>query len=655
MASRALGEDPYNQKYFHGRITRENAEELLQGQGSSNGLFLLREKLNESGCYALSLCFNHAVYHYNLQKKKNGMIAIEDGKQFHGPVELIRHHQVHLDGLLTKLVRPCNRPPGEAPKMFENLSRDELQESFRQAAKDMGFSDVLPNDQLQSQVIKMIHIQKPWFHGCISRDEAENRINKAGHQDGKFLVRERDAGGSFAIGLSYRNTAYHYKVEKNDRTGKLSIQDGQKFDSLYQMVDHYSKKKDGLLCELTIPLVSDKFRRMSSIPHPKPPTSPTKTRPDSFAAGPGIPNRPPPNVPGQFPRRHHSSESSDGVSGNVKNSMWDDEPDSETPAGLRVRPLPLPPAPKAGAEEEIYGSIGSNAEKIYDSVAKKKKTTTLDFRNLSLQDTLGKGNFGSVVKGIYRTDGQDVPVAVKTLKEEEKIPNKKTEIMKEAELMARLDHPYIVRMIGMCENAVGVMMLVLELANLGPLNKYLKTNQTMRIRNILEILLQVSMGMDYLEGQQFVHRDLAARNVLLVTETYAKISDFGMSKALGLDSQYYVAETAGKWPLKWYAPECIYRFKFSSKGDVWSFGITMWEAMSFGRKPYAKMRGQQILDLLESGKRLDRPEKCPEEVYEVMKICWEFESRSRPHFKEVVTRMKGVLNGVRKGHIRLVQ
>lgn len=49
------------------------------------------------------------------------------------------------------------------------------------------------------------------------------------------------------------------------------------------------------------------------------------------------------------------------------------------------------------------------------------------------------------------------------------------------------------------------------------------------------------------------------------------------------------AETAGKWPLKWYAPECIYFFKFDSKSDVWSYGVTLWEATSYGAKPYRVM------------------------------------------------------------------
>ncbi|TMS20754.1 Tyrosine-protein kinase ZAP-70 [Larimichthys crocea] len=151
---------------------------------------------------------------------------------------------------------------------------------------------------------------------------------------------------------------------------------------------------------------------------------------------------------------------------------------------------------------------------------------------------------------------------------------------------------------------------------------------------------QVSMGMKYLEEKNFVHRDLAARNVLLVNQQFAKISDFGLSKALGADDNYYKARTAGKWPLKWYAPECINFHKFSSKSDVWSFGITMWEAFSYGGKPYKKMKGPEVMRFIESGNRMECPSVCPERMYAVMNDCWTYKHEDRPDFKKVEESMR---------------
>lgn len=103
--------------------------------------------------------------------------------------------------------------------------------------------------------------------------------------------------------------------------------------------------------------------------------------------------------------------------------------------------------------------------------------------------------------------------------------------------MTRLDHPHIVRLLGVSEG--DPFLLVMELASLGPLNLFLKKNPNFPVRDVLVLMHQVALGMEYLESKQFVHRDLAARNVLLVNESFAKISDFGMSKVIGLDSDYY--------------------------------------------------------------------------------------------------------------------
>ncbi|KAF7261377.1 hypothetical protein EG68_01325 [Paragonimus skrjabini miyazakii] len=301
----------------------------------------------------------------------------------------------------------------------------------------------------------------------------------------------------------------------------------------------------------------------------------------------------------------------------------------------------------SGADSSINGrSAWANsmcqdkAQFIYDELP--PSNFLLSPENVTLKERLGGGNFGHVVKGIYRTPtGQEVPVAVKTLKPTQIANAGEREILAEARTMAQLKHRHVVRLIGVCKE--DQFMLVLELVPLGPINKYLKKRPDVPVHTLTELMHQVALGMAYLESCKFVHRDLAARNVLLVTRHFAKISDFGMSKALNFGSDYYRAATAGKWPLKWYAPECIYYFRFDSKSDVWSYGITLWEVYSYGERPYRDMKGAQILAMLDQGLRLSKPSRCPESIYGVMQQCWNFEGVRRPTFAELVLTTSRIL------------
>uniref|UniRef100_A0A087X420 Spleen tyrosine kinase n=1 Tax=Poecilia formosa TaxID=48698 RepID=A0A087X420_POEFO len=282
-------------------------------------------------------------------------------------------------------------------------------------------------------------------------------------------------------------------------------------------------------------------------------------------------------------------------------------------------------------DTEVYESPYADPDEL--------RSSTVDRNQLFLEDgELGSGNFGTVMKGIYKMRKTEKPVAVKILKNDDNNPSVREEMLREANVMQQLDNPYIVRMIGICE--AENLMLVMELAELGPLNKFLQKNKNTSVKNITELVHQVSMGMKYLEEHNFVHRDLAARNVLLVTQHYAKISDFGLSKAVAEEQNYYKAKGHGKWPVKWYAPECINYFKFSSKSDVWSFGVLMWEAFSFGQKPYKGMKGNDVMQMLESGKRMEPPANCPTEMYDLMTTCWTYKVEERPGFAVVEPRLR---------------
>ena len=140
--------------------------------------------------------------------------------------------------------------------------------------------------------------------------------------------------------------------------------------------------------------------------------------------------------------------------------------------------------------------------------------------------------------------------------------------------------------------------------------------------------------MEYLESHGCVHRDLAARNVLLASETQAKISDFGLSRNIG-GSDYYISEGYGRWPIKWYAPECVNEGKFTHASDVWSYGVLLWEMYSYGKEPYRGMDGEQVLEYVENGSRLLMPPDASEAVWELMLTCWEDEPEDRPKFSHL--------------------
>ncbi|XP_061681471.1 tyrosine-protein kinase ZAP-70 [Syngnathoides biaculeatus] len=579
--------------FFYGSISRSEAEQHLKLAGMADGLFLLRQCLRSLGGYVLSLVWNLEFYHYPIEKQLNDTYCIGGSIPHCGPAELCEFYSKDPDGLVCALKKPCLRSsdtpirPSVFDSLKENMLREYVKQTWNLEGEAMEQAIISQAPQLEKLIATTAHEKMSWYHGKIPRKESERLLYCGTQPDGKFLIRDRDESGTFALSVMYGRAVYHYQI-LHDKSGKYYMPEGLKFDTICQLVEYLKIKPDGMVTVLGDACVNR-------------------------AAG----------MQPSFPANRRTG------------------PNRYTPPPRAVTLTPVAPAPADNALP--MDCIGFNP---YHNPNDIKKFNIPRSRLFIDEVELGSGNFGCVKKGVLDSDKVQLDVAIKVLKSDnEKLM--KVEMMREAEIMHQLSNPFIVRMLGLC-NAES-LMLVMEMASCGPLNKFLSSNKdTVEVEDIVNLMHQVSMGMKYLEEKSFVHRDLAARNVLLVNRHFAKISDFGLSKALGADSEYYKARSTGPWPLKWYAPECINFRKFSSKSDVWSFGITMWEAFSYGGKPYKKMKQAEVNSFLESGKRLACPAKCPDRMYALMQECWTYKHEDRPDFKKVEESMRAYHYSVSK-------
>ncbi|KAG7520094.1 receptor tyrosine-protein kinase erbB-3-like [Solea senegalensis] len=249
---------------------------------------------------------------------------------------------------------------------------------------------------------------------------------------------------------------------------------------------------------------------------------------------------------------------------------------------------------------------------------------------------LGSGVFGTVHKGFWTPEGETVkiPVAIKAIQDSSGRQTF-TEITDHMLSMGSLDHPYIVRLLGICPGPS--LQLVTQLILQGSLLEHIRHHKSsLDPQRLLNWCVQIAKGMYYLEEHCVVHRNLAARNILLKNDYQVQISDYGVADLLYPDDKKYVY-TDTKTPLKWMALESILFRRYTHQSDVWSYGVTVWEMMSFGAEPYASVHPQEVPSLLEKGERLSQPHICTIDVYMVMVKCWMIDENIRPTFKELAS------------------
>ncbi|KAJ8256029.1 hypothetical protein COCON_G00198930 [Conger conger] len=261
----------------------------------------------------------------------------------------------------------------------------------------------------------------------------------------------------------------------------------------------------------------------------------------------------------------------------------------------------------------------------------------IDPSRIRIERVIGAGEFGEVCSGRLRTPGKrEIPVAIKTLKGGY-VERQRRDFLREASIMGQFDHPNIIRLEGVVTKSRPVMIVVEYMEN-GSLDSFLRKHDGhFTVIQLVGMLRGIASGMKYLSDMGYVHRDLAARNILVNSNLVCKVSDFGLSRVLEDDPEAAYTTSGGKIPIRWTAPEAIAYRKFSSASDAWSYGIVMWEVMSYGERPYWEMSNQDVILSIEEGYRLPAPMGCPVALHQLMLHCWQKERGHRPKFTDIVS------------------
>ena len=246
-------------------------------------------------------------------------------------------------------------------------------------------------------------------------------------------------------------------------------------------------------------------------------------------------------------------------------------------------------------------------------------------QQIRLVRRLGAGQFGEVWEGLWNNT---TAVAVKTLKPGTMSP---LEFLQEATLMKSLRHPKLIQLYAVCTREEPIYIIT-ELMKHGSLLEYLRGDgRSLKLPQLIDMSAQVAAGMAYLEEQNYIHRDLAARNILVGEHLICKVADFGLARVI--DEDIYEAHTGAKFPIKWTAPEAAMYNRFTIKSDIWSFGIVLYEIITYGRFPYPGMTNAEVLEKIQTGYRMGCPPQCPKQLHDFMLDCWREEPANRPTFE----------------------
>ena len=293
--------------------------------------------------------------------------------------------------------------------------------------------------------------------------------------------------------------------------------------------------------------------------------------------------------------------------------------------------------PTVTSETKVSSDTTTN--KVEDNTKDKYKHNTylnkVSKKQLTFTQELGSGHKSTVWKGAMN---KHTNVAIKQVKPGT-VPF--TEYLQQATIMSKLQHCNVLKLFAVCvtEETAYIVTELME----DTLLQHLRVEaQSLSLAALINMSVQIAEGMAYLGKEHCIHRDLAARNILIGSSLTCKIAKF-QSAQIALDGTVK-ANSNDKFPIRWTACETLttYPHESSTKSDVWSFGVLLWEMITYGCLPYSTMTNSQAQKEMIKGYRMPCPTGCPNQLYAIMLTCWRDEPADRPTFETLQRQLKEI-------------
>ncbi|KAL3315845.1 hypothetical protein Ciccas_005515 [Cichlidogyrus casuarinus] len=626
-------------------ISRREADEKLIAEGLERGAYILRPSSAPQN-FALSIRTdemksngqkNWVVKHYKIRRADNGAYFISDARPFRTVQDLLEFYKTEPAGLCCVLTVPWPRqykPPADSRQCIRKV--DDLDKGSSGSvplATRNNFIEVAVKTHLPNYSVKddgSPHDLDAWYN--ITREWANKELRAVGLERGTFILRPTSEPQNFALSIrvdemksnGQKNwVVKHYKICRAEN-GAYFISDARPFRTVQDLLEFYKTKPAGLCCVLTVPcpgsVLLDAWFKINHFEAKKKLSAAGLER-GTYILRPSL-------YPQNFELYIRTDEmNSYGQKNWVVKHYTIRRADNGAYFINDARPFHT-----VQDLLEFYKTKPDGLCCVLTVPCPRQYKPPADFRQFEVNPqcirahcVLGRGSFGTVSLASWNSS---FTVAVKTL-----LPGTdKSKLIDEARTMHKLNHSRIMRLLGICTWPKNKPILITEFMSNGALNTFLRSKygRKMRLDDLLDIMAQVCDGMAYLETHDVIHRDLRAANILVAGNNSVKVADFGLAR----NSK----ETSGleDFPIKWTAPEAGLQKKFSVKSDVWSFGVLIYEIVTYGGTPYPSMQNQKVLSMVSKGYRMPKPtmltKPCPDKLYTVMKDCWNQDPDRRPTF-----------------------